>query len=219
MKQCSCCGVLKPADKFYKHTRTGRLMHRCSYCTNRSRAEYQRLRKASIRAGTGSKLRPILKTRSEATFEVLDGLLRYDPNTGLVYWKEWRGGHGKPGEEAGTLGANGYVYISISSRRYLLHRVAWLLSYREWPKQTINHINGIKTDNRLSNLEDVSLAENIRHAQRLGLINNRRLTVDQVRQIRNADLTPSELARVYGVSMSTIYRILNFQGWKEVEQQ
>lgn len=54
----------------------------------------------------------------------------------------------------------GYFQGEVSGKFYLVHRVAWLLHYGEWPKGDIDHINGITTDNRIENLRVVTMAEN-----------------------------------------------------------
>jgi len=50
----------------------------------------------------------------------------------------------------------GYIIIKINRKDYQAHRLAWLYEYGNFPKQTIDHINRIKTDNRICNLRDVS---------------------------------------------------------------
>lgn len=55
----------------------------------------------------------------------------------------------------------GYAEITVGKVRVYAHRLAWFLSYREWPEQ-LDHINGNKLDNRLCNLR---LATNEQNAQ------------------------------------------------------
>lgn len=85
--------------------------------------------------------------------------LRYEPETGLLFWKVRKPGM-MPGDTAGGLNGKGYINISIGGRLFLAHRVAWLLSVGEWPKEEIDHINHKKTDNRLTNLREASHKEN-----------------------------------------------------------
>lgn len=44
-----------------------------------------------------------------------------------------------------------------------VHRLAWALHYGAWPKNEIDHINGVKSDNRLSNLREANRSENQRN--------------------------------------------------------
>lgn len=65
------------------------------------------------------------------------------------------------GTEAFTAtDGRGYHYGQIYKKPYRAHRVGWLLHYGFWPKDQIDHINGDRKDNRISNLRDVSNAEN-----------------------------------------------------------
>lgn len=94
------------------------------------------------------------------TFEEADRLLKYDPETGILYWKEDRSSSIKKGSAANTLSENGYIRICVNGKRYLGHRLAWLLFYKEHPGSSIDHINNIRSDNRIENLRVVSISMN-----------------------------------------------------------
>ena len=49
----------------------------------------------------------------------------------------------------------------MNRKRFYAHRVAWLLHYGEWPDDEIDHINGVKDDNRISNLRNVDRKTNV----------------------------------------------------------
>lgn len=96
------------------------------------------------------------------TVERLKQKLSYNSNTGLFTWKRSRG-PGKEGAVAGRLHNQGYIRISIDYKDYLAHRLAWLYVYGEWPSDEIDHVNGIKTDNRICNLRAATREENCRN--------------------------------------------------------
>lgn len=93
------------------------------------------------------------------THDRLAGLLSYDPEDGLFRWLEARGGV-LAGAVAGGAHGTGYRVIGIDGRVYLAHRLVWLFVHRRWPSDQIDHINGIKHDNRLCNLREATTAEN-----------------------------------------------------------
>jgi hypothetical protein len=89
--------------------------------------------------------------------------LRYDAETGKIFWKLNKGGNAKAGNEAGWMDKGGYFIIKLNRKSYKAHRIAWLLTYGSWPVDQIDHINGNAGDNRLANLRDVSNRENARN--------------------------------------------------------
>jgi len=99
--------------------------------------------------------------------------LEYDPETGLFKWKvRTRNGTVSPGDKAGHIGQRGYVQIRLDGRQHAAHRLAWLIVSGTEPEGQIDHVNGIKIDNRFCNLRDVSVSEN-QHNRRSPQANNK----------------------------------------------
>lgn len=102
------------------------------------------------------------------THERLLHLLTYDPLTGRFSWNVSRGKRFKAGDAAGSISAKGYVSINVDGHRYYAHRLAWFYCFARWPEGSllIDHINGIKDDNRISNLRLVTPSQNKQNALR-----------------------------------------------------
>lgn len=80
-------------------------------------------------------------------------LLSYNPETGALTWIVNRGGGARAGDPAGhRRGDDGYVTVHLWHRQVAVHRLAWLYVHGEWPDGMIDHINGIRHDNRIANL-------------------------------------------------------------------
>lgn len=95
-------------------------------------------------------------------------LLKYNPKTGNLIWlyrsnsPQWNAKFG--GCRAGYQHGQGYIALGINNKLYLAHRIAWLLTHKEWPSEIIDHVNGCRHDNRLTNLRAVSHSINSRNS-------------------------------------------------------
>lgn len=93
---------------------------------------------------------------TDLTQERLFEALHYDCDTGLMTSKS----RGRNGLMAGCINGVGYRVIRIDKRLYAAHRLAWLYQHGCWPTGVIDHVNGIRHDNRLINLRDVPKLQN-----------------------------------------------------------
>jgi len=108
-------------------------------------------------------------------------LLRYEPETGKLFWRErgpewfdrgYRSAEGNAanwnaryaGTEAFTpKDAHGYLVGAIQNVKYKSHRVIWAMVYDEWPSGDVDHINSDRSDNRQNNLRAASRSQNMRN--------------------------------------------------------
>ena len=98
------------------------------------------------------------KPIDEATAQSLRDSLRYDPETGEIWWRF--AGHGKDlSKPAGTLNDQGYLTLSFKGRTYRLHRLSYLLMGLPVP-DCIDHSNGVRSDNRWENLRPATKLQN-----------------------------------------------------------
>lgn len=86
--------------------------------------------------------------------------LTYDPDTGVLRWKVSTRNRVKADNVAGYKNSAGYLVITIDQKIYRAHRLAWLIVYGKWPLKQLDHINGIKDDNRLVNLRCATPRQN-----------------------------------------------------------
>jgi hypothetical protein len=89
----------------------------------------------------------------------LTKILRYDPETGFLFWNAPRP-RVKVGRRAGYLHHRGYVYLEINGKHYAAHRLAWFYMTGTMPAKQIDHINRHRADNRFVNLREATHSEN-----------------------------------------------------------
>lgn len=89
----------------------------------------------------------------------LHELVCYDPDTGIFKSRATRGGV-SAGSTMGTV-SEGYLQIQLDKKLYKAHRLAWFYVTGSWPPKLLDHINGEKADNRISNLREATNKQNL----------------------------------------------------------
>jgi hypothetical protein len=94
------------------------------------------------------------------TQEIIKSIFIYNPETGIFTNKTNRANNKVKANSIATYkSSHGYLLISLNYKSYHAHRIAWLYITGESPKY-IDHINGIKTDNRICNLRPATNQQN-----------------------------------------------------------
>lgn len=124
----------------------------------------------------------------------------------------------------------GYPFYSLSKKKVLKSKTTHRLVAKAFipnplNKPAVNHINGIKTDNNVKNLEWCTNKENTQHSIKIGLQNKKgtnhhkcKLTEEQVREIRQIGFSQTRmfLSKKYNVSRAHILRLIRNEGWEHI---
>jgi hypothetical protein len=102
----------------------------------------------------------------------------YDETTGVLTWRNRPKSHfptergwvsfnaQRSGKVVNSISKAGYIKVGVNGISYLAHRIAWLIATGAWPEADTDHINGVRTDNRLSNLRSVNRSTNAKNTKR-----------------------------------------------------
>lgn len=114
-----------------------------------------------------------MKAKELPSAEYLNECFFYDHISGILVWKtrplshfedEWRmnQSNSRMSGKSPTVKSDGYVVLKISGVTYKAHRLIWKMVYGEDAEQ-IDHVNGVRSDNRLLNLRAVTKEENAKN--------------------------------------------------------
>lgn len=123
-----------------------------------------------------------------------------------------------------SLDKDGYYLVSLwKNGKDKTYRLAGLIAEAFldfYPDKEVNHKNGIKTDNKIENLEYATTQENVKHAFRLGLRKTMKIPrklkkqdIPKIFELYNQGLLQREIANLYNVSQGMISRILLKKSW------
>lgn len=146
-----------------------------------------------------------------------------------------RGAQAMRSVSVGRRSAKGYAVVELcradKKERFFAHQLVAraFLGGPPTAHHCVNHIDAIKTNNAVSNLEWVTRAENNAHAAELGLLRPRRgvangrakLTERNVMEIRalKGRATQREIAKTFGVTRTIVQRIHQGKAWKSLSTQ
>lgn len=165
-------------------------------------------------------------------WNLAEGNILVDAAFGKVYGARGPGGipYKEPKELKGS-DVNGYRVVSIRNGATKLqcrvHRIIWISQHGIIPEgYCIDHINNNRQDNRISNLQLLTLKENSTKAAEDGLyptgLDNKATKLDPDLKDEVAflyefsDMTIRQLAEVYGISKSRIHQIIHEVGWTDI---
>lgn len=96
----------------------------------------------------------------ELTQERLKQVLHYDAETGVFTRKVMRGRPSRTPGAGVKDNIYGYILMGVDGRLYRAHRLAWLYIYGRFPAHHLDHINGVRDDNRIINLREATVSQN-----------------------------------------------------------
>lgn len=85
----------------------------------------------------------------------------FEYRDGHLWWVKPTAKRVKVGQQFGSCYNTGYRVGGLKGKIYLEHRLIWLYHQGIWPKGHIDHINGIRDDNRIENLRECTRQQNM----------------------------------------------------------
>lgn len=110
---------------------------------------------------------------NDVSISMLHELFAYCPISGTLTWKirplhhfiglsNWKAANARcAGKAAGSLNGQGYLTVHIGGKNILAHRVIFAMNHGYWPSLIIDHVDGDRTNNRITNLREITNRQNV----------------------------------------------------------
>lgn len=121
--------------------------------------------------------------KERVSIDELKTVIRYDAETGLLWWTARVANNVFAGDEAGATDGQGYKHFQYKGVHYPCHQVAWAFSHGAWPKHGVDHEDADRGNNRLTNLREATQSQNSAN-RRLG--QNNKAGLKGVRERRSS---------------------------------
>lgn len=157
--------------------------------------------------------------RATPSQEWLQHRLFYDSDVGVFTWTE-NAHYTCRGKIVGCPSGSGYLIMVLEGRKFYCHRVAWKYAYGQDAMGYIDHINGVRSDNRISNLRLADCSQNVMNS---GLRSDNKcgfkgvswhdtmkkwracINVSGVQRVVGYYLTPEEASTAYDQAATAIF--------------
>lgn len=93
----------------------------------------------------------------------IEKFISYNNETGIFSIIKKTGPRSSLGPLQVSTDSRGYQQVQYMGKAFLAHRLAWYFTHGKWPENEIDHINGVKTDNRIANLREATRSQNIKN--------------------------------------------------------
>jgi len=147
-----------------------------------------------------------MSLESTLTQEMLHEAFEY--KDGNIYWKLKTFRTRVQGKIAGQRRPDGYMAVGLNGKIYKVHRIIFMMHHGHFP-QTIDHINGIKDDNRIENLRAATFSENCL---------NRGLRPDSQAQIKGVRWSALNKAWMVRVTVNKVRKFFGYYKDKELAE-
>ena len=206
-RTCKVCGCTKPISEFYY-----RKVYTCKRCVCEHNSEIVRLKNLANDPDLPNEEWRIIPFDHNYMVSNLGRVRSYRVHTGRAKML-------KP-----TKHRQGYVVLRLTEHQYLVHRlVAAAFIPNPEGKKTVNHLNGVKDDNRVENLEWATQSENNKHAFRTGLkhytekqlqvrLSNVKIPIEiahKVKELYQQGMKQCKIAEQLNVNRSFVCRVVN----------